>query len=180
MSAMKANTGYSPVAKFLHWVIAACVIFLVPAGLIMANVPGLDTLYNLHRSIGATVLALMTARIGYRLVHGVPEPESSLTPFERLASQTAHIALYVLLVVIPIAGWAGASSYGAKIMVFGLFELPPIAAVDTTENKQVATQILQTHGYLALLATAIIAVHIGAALRHHFIKRDGVLQRMAP
>lgn len=180
MEATGTQIEYSPIAKFLHWTIAACVIFLIPAGLVMANVPGLDTLYNLHRSVGATVLALMTARIGYRLVHGAPAPASSLTSFERFASQAAHIALYILLVVIPIAGWAGASSYGAKIMVFGLFELPPIAAVDTTENKQVATQILQVHGYLALLATGIIAVHVGAALRHYFIKRDGVLQRMAP
>ncbi len=174
------NAHYSAIAKFLHWTIAACVIFLVPAGLAMANVPGLDTLYNLHRSVGATVLALMTARIGYRLAHGAPEPAASLTDFERFASQSAHILLYILLIAVPLAGWAGTSAYGAKVMVFGLFELPPILAVDTGENKPFATQILSVHKALALLATAIIAVHVGAALRHYLVKRDGVLQRMLP
>ncbi len=180
MHASGATTGYSAIAKFFHWTIAACVIFLVPAGLVMANVPGLDTLYNLHRSVGALVLALMTARVGYRLIHGAPAPEPSLNGMERFASQAAHLLLYILLIAVPLAGWAGTSAYGAQVMVFGLFELPPILAVDTAEGKPLATQILNVHKILALLATAIIFVHAGAALRHYFVKRDGVLQRMLP
>jgi cytochrome b561 len=169
---------YSRTAKVLHWSVAACVIFLIPAGLVMANVPGLDTLYNLHRSVGATVIALMTMRIGYRLIYGAPNPEPTLTAFERFASQSTYFVLYVLLIATPIAGWAGTSAYGAKIRVFGLFELPPIMAVDPSPDKAYALQILAVHKALALAMTAFIVLHIAAALRHYFIKRDGVMQRM--
>ncbi|MDX2265951.1 MAG: cytochrome b [Hyphomicrobiales bacterium] len=172
------HDAYSPIAKALHWIIAVCVVFLVPAGVVMANVPGLDTLYNLHRSVGALVMGLMAARVGYRLVNGAPAAYPGLGAAERFASGAAHAALYALLIAVPVAGWAGTSAYGAQIMVFGLFELPPIMAVDTSPDKAYALQILNVHKVLALTMTAIAVVHIVAALRHHFIKRDGVLRRM--
>ena len=170
---------YSGFAKLLHWTIAACVLFIIPAGIVMHNLGDGDlknALYTLHRSFGALVLALMVIRLSYRLFNGVPGPEPTLTAMQRIASHAVHLALYGLLIAQPIIGWVATSAYGAQISVFGLFNLPALVDKDET----LATPLFLVHQIIGLAIAGLLVMHIGAALFHYFIRRDGVLQRMLP
>lgn len=170
---------YSGFAKLLHWTVAACVLFIIPAGITMANLPDGDTknaLYTLHRSFGALVLALMVIRLTYRLVNGVPAPEPTLTSWQRIVSHVVHLSLYALLIAQPIIGWVATSAYGAQISVFGLFTLPAIVAKD----EALAKPLFAVHELIGFVIAGLLVMHIGAALYHYFIRRDGVLQRMLP
>lgn len=170
---------YSGFAKLLHWVIAACVLFIIPAGIAMVYLPDGDlknALYNLHRSFGALILALMLIRLAYRLVNGAPATEPTLTSMQRIVSHAVHLILYALLIAQPIIGWVATSAYGAAISVFGLFTLPALVGKD----EALAKPLFAVHDLIGFAIAGLLVMHIGAALFHYFIRRDGVLQRMLP
>lgn len=171
--------SYSGFAKFLHWVIAACVITMIPIGISMYYM-GAGTLqnvfYTIHRSLGVLVLALMLVRLVYRLVRGAPPPEPTLEPFQRVVSHLVHLALYALIIAQALIGWVATSAYGAAISFFGLFTVPALVAKD----QELAEPLFTFHNYIGFLIAGLLAMHIGAALYHYFIRKDGVLQRMLP
>jgi cytochrome b561 len=169
---------YSGFAKLLHWLIALCVLAMIPIGIAMGNYQGPtgDALYNLHKSLGVLVLVLMTVRVAYRLRRGAPPPEPMLAPWQRGVSATVHTLLYVLIVVQSILGYLSNSAYGATTPFFGLFEIS--AAFD--ENKPLSDRLFLIHRSFGFIIAFLVLVHIGAALQHYFIRRDGVLQRMLP
>jgi cytochrome b561 len=109
------------------------------------------------------------------LRRGAPPPLATLTPLERVVSHAVHVVLYVLLLVVPLLGWAGVSAFPA-LNVFGLFDLPAILPAD----KAMAGVILGAHKLLALGLGLVALAHVAAALQHRFIKRDGVMRRMWP
>jgi len=133
-----------------------------------------DRLFNLHRSLGVLILALAVLRVMTRWIGGVPAPHPGLTRFQRVASEIAHKSLIVLIVLVPLLGWAATSAYPAPIVVFGLFELPPILGPD----RHLSETLFGAHRFAAYLTAAILVVHVGAALWHGVIMRDGVLSRM--
>lgn len=170
---------YSPLHKAIHWIMAAFVLSIIPIGLTMTRLPSgklQDNLFALHESFGATILALACIRLAVRLIRGVPAPYPGLPRWQRIVADTTHRAIYVLIFVVPLLGWAGASAYRAPISFYGLFELPPILPV----NKPLAETIFLVHISGAYLLTVLLAMHIGAGLMHGFINRDGVLGRMLP
>lgn len=170
---------YSGIAKFFHWAVAICVLTAIPAGILMNNVSdGMvqNTLYTLHRSLGVLVLGLMIPRLGYRLIVGAPGPEPTITTAQRIVSHVVHNLLYLLLIVQAGLGWYATSVYGATISFFGLFNLPALAAKDEPFSKQ----LFAVHEVIGLTIAALLIMHIGGALFHYFIRRDGVLQRMLP
>ena len=170
---------YSGLAKFLHWAVAASVLTTIPVAFAMNNIAGgplQDFLYNFHKSIGILILALMIARIGYRLAHGAPAPYAGLKAWERALSSAVHGLLYVLLIAMPLVGWAANSAYGASTPFFGLFNLPPILP----KNPPLSDTLFMLHRWTGWAVAALAAAHIGGALKHFVIERDGVLQRMLP
>jgi cytochrome b561 len=176
---LKESRGYSSLSKWLHWIMAAFVLSIVPVGLTMTRLPSgklQDNLFAVHESFGATILALACLRVAVRLIRGAPAPYPGLARWRRLAADITHRALYVLILVVPVLGWAATSAYRAPISVYGLFELPPILAVD----KPLAETLFSIHIAGAYLLTALVFIHIGAALMHGFVHRDGVLGRMLP
>ena len=114
-------------------------------------------------------------RLVYRLVAGAPASEPTLTPFERFASQATHWAMYGLLLGLPVLGWIGISMFPA-LSTFGGLTIPALTSPDPDGAKQV----LWVHGLFAYFIIGFIALHVSAALFHHFIKRDNVLRRMLP
>lgn len=173
---------YSFAARLLHWSVAFLVVCLIPLGLYMVargEATNFDattgSLYSLHKLIGFTVLWLIVLRVLIRLRGGVPPPVPTLTTLERMASHAVHIALYALLLVVPLLGWAGISAYPA-LDVFGWFNLPAILPA----NEALANRILSVHGLLAQILGLLALLHIAAALMHRFVKRDGVMRRMWP
>lgn len=192
-----ANESYSGIAKFLHWTMAVVVILAIVLGFTIANfgwgpvksvvtsfagVLGMkkgalqNELYDLHRSFGALVLAMVALRIVWRIISPPPPLPNTVTAFQRKASHLVHSVIYVCLIAMPMLGWLGTSFYGAKIKVFGLFVLPALVAKD----RSMSGWILDVHGWLGIAFATIIAIHIGAALMHHFVEKDDILRRMLP
>lgn len=169
--------GYSAVARALHWTTAAIVLFQIPAGILMANMPEgptQDLLFHLHRSFGLLLIPIMAVRLAYRLTHTVPPLPDDIPPLQRLAARTTHGLLYAVLVVQPILGWVATSAYRAPVLFFWLFELPPI----WPEDRALSDVLFTGHRWLGIALALLLAGHIGAALFHHFVRRDTVLMRM--
>jgi cytochrome b561 len=169
--------GYTPTARALHWIVAALMLTMIPIGIAMANADfgaAQSTLYHLHRSIGAILLPLMLVRLVYRLANPPPPLPNDIPAAQRLAAHAVHWALYAAVIGQAVVGWIATSAYRAPIMVFWLFELPPIWRVD----QPFAEAMFQVHRNLGILIVILLAAHIGAALFHHFIRKDRVLMRM--
>ncbi len=177
-TATAVERDYSLAAKFLHWAVAACVIFLIPSGILMVNVDLADALrndlYSLHKAFGVLVLALMAMRVGYRLTLGAPAASGVLTPAQYVVSRIVHVTLYLLLIAMPILGWAGTSAFPAPVPFFGLFELPALIGPD----RELSKQLLTIHSYLGFFLAGVAVLHIAAGLYHGIVRRDGVLSRM--
>jgi cytochrome b561 len=172
-----AAPAYTVTARILHWVTASLVLLMLPLGLVIANNwggPLQDQLYDLHRSIGALVIPIVLARVVYRWTHPPAPLPDDIPAIQQLAAKATHWALYALLIVQPFMGWIGTSAYRAQIIVFGLFELPPI----WPEDRAFSDRVLFVHGLIGLTIAVLLAAHIGAALHHHFVRRDRILLRM--
>jgi cytochrome b561 len=176
---MSNQTPYRPPAKLLHWATAVAVLCVVPLGIAMVDAapgPRQNQLYDLHRSFGALILTLTALRLLWRLYASAPPPSSEMPVWQAQASRIMHAALYALLFLVPLLGWAGTSAFGARIMVFGLFELPMLLEKD----RDLAAVLLAIHVYLAFTLCALFVVHIIAALHHGIVRKNNVLRRMLP
>jgi cytochrome b561 len=129
-------------------------------------------LYDGHKILGLVILLLVVARLIYRLAHGAPPDEPTLQPWEKLVSNATHWAIYALLIIVPLLGWLAISYYG-PFAPFGI-RLPSLAAQDDAR----ATQMFFAHMVAAYVLIVLLAMHVGAALQHYLIKKDGVLRRM--
>ena len=171
--------SYAAASKWLHWIIAVCVLAILPMGIVMPRLPEgalQNELFDLHRSTGILVLALAVLRVAARYAFGTPAPARSLTRFERIASAAAHHSLLLLIFLMPLVGWASMSAYRAEVSVYGLFTLPNILP----KNAVLYGVLSWTHTILGYAMAAMLVAHIGGALMHGFIRRDGVLNRMLP
>jgi cytochrome b561 len=178
---------YTSVAIVLHWLIAAGVLVLVAIGLTMAH--GTITaatkfkLFQLHKSVGITVLGLILVRIIWRLGHRPPALPDSMPPIERKAADVAHLVFDLLLLGLPLTGWAlvSASPINIPTILFGLVRWPHIGFLASLHNKApVAAAFDYVHAYFAWALIALILLHVAAALRHHFFIGDDILGRMLP
>lgn len=173
----RVELGYSATARWFHWVVAALVLLMLPIGIVMANAnvgPAQNVLYDLHRSIGAILLPLMLARLIYRLTHPPPPLPVTVSAAQRRAAVITHWALYGMLLLQAIVGWIATSAYRAPIWVFWMFELPPIWPVD----RPFSEMLFGVHRAMGIALLALLVLHIGAALFHHFVQKDIVLRRM--
>jgi cytochrome b561 len=179
-SSKTSPVTYSASAKLMHWFIAAAVIVLLALGPVMKRlVPEgslRDNLYTFHEALGALVLIVMVVRLARRAAFSVPAPDASMPPLEQRASLWAQYALYALLFVTTVLGWAGTNAYGDPVSVFGLFDFPAIIGKD----QPLSDRIMVWHLICGILIGVIVALHIAGALYHWLVKRDRVLQRMLP
>lgn len=190
VAATAAVERYTTVAMALHWLIAVAIIGLIVSGTWMADaIKVKDTqaiaydTYQLHKSFGLTVLVLSLARLVWRFAHPAPPLPAHMTKAERFGAAVSHTLFYVLMIGMPLIGWAmvSASPFGLPTIVFGAFEWPHISWIDTLDNKEPVEAALKwAHWTGAVMFVALLALHIGAALKHHFFDRDGVLARMVP
>ncbi|MFM0140606.1 cytochrome b [Caballeronia grimmiae] len=166
---------YSPVARVLHWLIAGLIFAQFIIGWTMPDVHR-DTLPTgeiaWHLSVGAAIVAVMVIRIAWRMTHP-PEP-ATLSPQLSLASNATHWLLYILLVAVPLAGWANASARGWMVNLFGIVPFPALAP----KGSPVGMALGDIHSVIAWVLVVLIALHIAAALFHRFVLRDSVLKRM--
>jgi cytochrome b561/polyisoprenoid-binding protein YceI len=190
---------YTAVAIVLHWAIAAAVLFMLPLGFIMHEraehgdaSQALFEAYQLHKSIGLTVLVLTLARLAWRLTHRPPPLAAGMPAWERLAARATHWAFYVITLALPLTGWLYASagwsihtdeSLAVPTRWFGLFEVPHLFNLPHASNDvraDTAEAALTAHAYLGFTAIGLAALHVAAALKHHFFDRDETLAHMVP
>jgi cytochrome b561 len=141
------------------------------------------TLYQLHKSIGITVLLLVVVRVLWRFTHRPPPLPSETTRVEAGAAHGLHWLLYVFMIGMPLTGWAVVSSspFNLPTVLFNLVPWPDLPVLPGLANKAAVSHALAwVHAYGSWSLIALLAVHIGAALRHHFVKRDPILARMVP
>ncbi|WP_174279018.1 cytochrome b [Sphingomonas bacterium] len=178
---------YSLGAIGFHWLIAALIIYNIYLGLRMDRITGMDrfTLFQLHKSIGITVLALSVLRLGWRLAHRPPAYPSTMKRWERAAATTTHWTFYGLMLVMPLTGWVivSASPLNLPTLLYKLIPLPHLGIVHDQAmpvRMAIGDKVATTHMLLAYLFGALILLHVAAALKHQFVQRDGVLWRIVP
>jgi cytochrome b561 len=169
-------SAYGLIARALHWGMAIAIIALFALGYWMRGLnyasPYYQSAPDLHQSAGMVVLALLVLRLVWRLLN--PKPHvSTLTRFEHIASLALQWGFYVILFVMMVAGYFILTSDGRGFEVFGIMEIP--SAYTQKGFEELAGQI---HWILAYLIMAMAVLHGGAALFHHFIKKDDVLRQM--
>jgi cytochrome b561 len=176
---------YGTTARVLHWLMAVLVVLQVAAGLVMVHAgpePGLLAaissaldLYSVHKLLGVVLLALVLVRIAWRIARGAPPAEPGLAAWQRWGSALVHASIYLALILVPLLGWVATSLYPA-LVVFGSFSLPALTAPDEARSAAV----FAAHAIAAYVLVALVMMHVGAALYHHFVRGDGVLVRMLP
>lgn len=190
---------YTSVAIVLHWAIAFSILFLFPLGLWMHESAEHGDLsaevfraYQLHKSIGLTVLALSLVRLGWRLKNPPPPLPEHMPGWERFVAKATHWAFYGLMFAIPLSGWlyvsAGWSIHDdAPLPVathwFGLFQVPALFGLNTAGvdlREDIADSAMDAHALLAYAAVALAILHVAAALKHHLFDKDEVLAHMVP
>ncbi|RYZ94080.1 MAG: cytochrome b [Moraxellaceae bacterium] len=173
-----STTGYGLVTILLHWTCALLVIFLFGLGLYMRSLDYYSPWYNrgpnLHISLGILVFALMSLRAVWRLRNQSPTRISTISPFIYFIANAVKFALYFCVFVICISGYFITTADGKSANFFGLFSIPPIFQLGAT-NVDLAGLI---HEYVAWGIIGIATIHGGAAIFHHFVKRDRTLLRM--
>ncbi|WP_301785538.1 cytochrome b [Caballeronia sp. SEWSISQ10-4 2] len=176
----RSSQRYSTTAMSLHWLIALLIMAGFYLGWIMTDIPGFTPTklkyFSWHKWIGVTVFALAAIRLAWRLTHRAPEMPSGMAPLQKLAAQAAHVILYVLMFVIPASGYLYSSAAGIQVVYLGIVPLPTLIGPDAALKVVLKT----VHIWLNYTLLALVAVHTLAALKHHFIDRDGVLTRMIP
>jgi cytochrome b561 len=167
---------------FLHWAVAACILFLCGFGIYMVRTESWG-LYHIHKSVGLLAFALIVARLAWRLKNGLPKPVGSYSPLEHRTAKVVHWALLLGTLALPLTGmlFSGASGHG-----FGLFSLEifpsndapgkPGQVIPLDAGLSDAGQAL--HGWLGYALLALVALHVAGALKHQIVDKDGTLARM--
>lgn len=174
---------YSKVAIGFHWLIALLIIGQLIGGKVMMwmdPAPLKFELFQLHKSFGIIILILSVLRLLWRLTHKAPPLPSGMKPFERMAAKLSHWGFYILMIGIPMAGWLLVSASTPRITtkIFKTIKWPDVPGVARSES--LATTFSNMHEYMAYAIAALLVIHIGAALKHHFVDKDDVLTRMVP
>ena len=177
--AQQERPAYGSVAKTLHWVI----FFLVAAQFVVAwSMPPIkrgvvpETFINLHMSLGVLILLVVVARLLWRLGHPVGGASEGGPAWLAAAARLTHVTFYVLLIVLPILGWAAASARDWDVRPFELASLPRLLP----PRNRLGFLAGDVHTFLSYTLLALVGLHVAAALYHHLVARDGVLQRMLP
>lgn len=194
-----ASIRYNRTAVFLHWLIGLSILGMFAFGWYMTGLPkeapkvdtfdlfdlGIYTLhlseavsprtlyFNLHKSIGVTLLALIIFRIIWRFIHKPPAPLDSWKAWERRLSGLSHKALYVIMILVPLSGVI-MSAYGKwDVKWFG------ITLIEGMDHEGVREVFLEVHEIAGLVLLAVILLHIAGALKHWIIDKDETMKRMS-
>lgn len=170
---------YGAVAQFLHWLIVALIItqfILASKADDLPLGPAKIGVLAQHKSFGMTIFMLAVLRLLWRLANPVPRLPSTTPHWQRIAAHLSHLALYGLILITPLFGWMMSSARNFPVSWFGMFTFPDLVQPDRARYEF----FHDVHETLAISLLVIAALHVAAALKHHFIDRDDVLRRMLP
>lgn len=169
---------YGRISQLLHWLMAACIILMLGLGLLLDDIPGSwkGAAIDFHKSLGIVLLGLVCFRCYWKLTQHQPGRSGDVSRLQEVAAGTSHFLLYILMLAMPLSGWAMSSAFGKPVMMFEWGPLPDIIE----RNRDLGVALKNLHGWLAYGLLVLIALHVGAAFYHHFIRKDDVLKRMLP
>ena len=179
MKLTNSDTTWGTPAKLFHWLVAGLVLTEFALGWIATSwrlSPAKLNLFVWHKSTGMLVLALVLLRLLWRIVNPIPLLPSDIPLWERAVARTSHTLLYTLMIAMPLVGWIINSAANIPFSVFWLIQLPSVIAPD----KHIAELAALVHRSLFFILAALLVLHVTAALRHHFIKKNNLLDRMLP
>lgn len=168
--------GYSVIDKALHWAMAVMIVGMLVSGLVMEDLQPLALKFQviqLHKSFGLLVLVLAFTRVFWRFTNPAPRLPEGAPAWQKVAAHGTHLALYGLMFVMPFSGWLMSDAKGYHPNMFGL-PVPVLGSVDRAAGHMLG----EIHEYAAFVMMGLIALHFGAALFHHFILKDDILNRM--
>lgn len=171
-----AEYGWVTIA--LHWVMAVVIIGMFALGWYMVDLTYYDSLYKtlpfIHKSVGILLAGVFLFRFVWKLSNPSPKSVPGISPLEKLAAKVVHRAFYLLITLILVSGYLISTADNSSISVFDIFRVPAtITGIPEQEDNAGLV-----HEILAYMLIVMVALHSGAALKHHFINRDQTLRRM--
>jgi cytochrome b561 len=179
MTSATARDRYDPLAQLLHWVVVALIVVQFVLANRAEDLPtGLAKLAVLaqHKSFGITILTLAFIRLAWRFASPPPPLPAGMRPLQRVAAQVSHAALYFLLFAMPVSGWAMSSAANYPVSWFGMVQLPDFVA----PSEALHEALEELHEAMSKILLTLALLHTAAAVKHHFIDKDGLLWRMVP
>jgi cytochrome b561 len=164
--------------RLLHWLMAVCIVAMlfIGVGMVSTVTPKYLPLIATHKTLGVGLLVLVLIRLALRLYHGAPPLPADLPKPMKYAAHLSHLALYGLMIVMPLLGlgllWAAAY----PIVLYGGIQIPSLLP----ESEGLHTLLWEAHFYLAFAFFAIVLLHLAAALFHALVRRDGVFETISP
>ena len=173
---MNHDGHFNLLARVLHWTMALLILAMLFIGVTMVSSIHLrPMLIDLHRPLGILIGLLALLRLYNRLRHRPPPLPADLPAWQAFAAKASHWLLYALMLAMPLIGWAMLSAGGYPIVLGAGLHLPPIAP----HTPALYATLRSAHGLLAWLLFATVLLHLGAALYHAWVRRDGVFAAMA-
>lgn len=167
---------FSGFARLLHWLMAAMILAMLFIGIgMVSTTTRYEALVAVHRPLGIAVLVLVAVRLIYRLFSPPPPLPGGMPSPMKAVAHLSHYLLYALMFAVPIVGWGMLSAGGYPITLYGALHLPPILPHDAALYATLRT----THTVLAIALFLVFLAHLGAALMHALVFRDGVFESMA-
>lgn len=162
----------------VHWLMALIIVILFFVGLYSSSLPpeaDKSQILTMHKTFGMIALMLLALRLVLRMSCGAPELPASMTPGAKKAAQLGHLALYLLMLAVPMSGWAMSSAAGRPPVLFGAIPLPALMP----PNRELAGALYEAHGLLNWLLAATVVGHILAAIKHQLLDKDNLMARMS-
>ena len=178
-ASQQAHKKHHPLTIALHWGTVLCIVIAV-GSILFRDALGDKfwriLLLEVHRQCGLLIMLAVAARLYVRQRHGMANHMKGMPPLLQWAAKAAHWMLYAALVALPLLGWAATNAHNVGVRLFGLIPLPWITVVDS----EWADTLTDYHSLGAWILLGMVVMHVGAALFHHFIRRDAVLWAMLP
>ncbi len=173
-------TRYTLPAIVLHWLMALLIIAAFVLGLVMVNIPGLTPAklkyFSWHKWLGVTILGLACLRMLWRVFHPAPPYPHSMPVWQQKAAGGLHSLMYLLIFAVPLSGYFYSLAAGVPVVYLGVIPLPVLIG----PNPELKPILKLTHYVLNMMLLGGFTLHVLAALKHHFVDRDGVFKRILP
>lgn len=181
MGLRNTHDNWGSVAKTFHWLIALLILGMLIMGasfdFVPKGTPLRSLLFQIHKSIGLTLLLLMCLRLVWRLMNPTPALPTNTPAWQQSAAHISHLLLYFYAFMMPLTGWVSSTAKGHAPVFWWLFSVP---APFVSQSRLFGHFINQLHTHFAWVLMSLIVIHVLGALKHHFVDKDTVLKRMAP
>ena len=187
MTTATQSERYTTVAIILHWVMALAILGLIFGGMYMSSLPdgapGQYFLYQMHKSVGITILLLTVARILWRVMNPPTPLSEDMGRLEKAASHTVHMGFYALILLLPLSGWFYSSvstNLSVPTVLYGVLSWPDVPFSEAMTTDAISNAANTTHGLLGRLTLLLLFLHVAGAVKHELSAEEGVVKRMLP